>query len=160
MKLLIPTLYKYIRYQHIIKKICSQENLSDNLSKLFGTTFETDWIGRMWVVLNPYVQDMNDAAGSQNTSTTIYQYNKDGVLSNDYAIERWVMMRMNIASEFIVNNNLFEILTYKIKKLDADNNYLFVLQNVMLDDIKVVLKRFGCVLLAAIILLVGWKLLF
>ena len=141
MRLIIPTLYRYFKFQKIIKKIAEIEELQSNLSKLFGAKFETDWAGRMWVVLNPYVQDMNDGIGHNNSVTNVFQYNKDGSMSNSYAIERWVMDRMNIANEFIANHNLFEILTYKIDKLDVDNNYLFVIQNIMFDDAKDVIKR-------------------
>lgn len=126
----------------MIRQILKEEDLRENLSKLLKVDIEEDWAGRLWCVINPYIQDMTDVDGAKNTSSTIYQYNNDGTMSNSYSIERWIMLKLNVAKEFIVNNNLFEILSYKIKKLDSDGNFLFVMQNVWFDDLMKTMKRF------------------
>ena len=55
------------------------------------------------------------------------------------------MDRLNIASRFIQANNLFDLLTYKIEKIDEYDNYLFIIQPITWDDCKKYSKLFGSV---------------
>ena len=66
-------------------------------------------------------------------NTIIYEYGEEG-LNNKAFVERWIMTRLNIAQSFIQANNLFDLLTYDIKKLDDYDNYLFVIQPITLND--------------------------
>jgi hypothetical protein len=123
-------IFHFIKYQHYIRQILNNEGILDKLSQQFGAKFETDRLGRVWTVLNPHVQNMKTSDGS---SSLIYQFNQDGTMTNDLHIERWVMDQLNIANLFIRDNNLWELLTYRIKKIDNDQNYLIVIQNLYTD---------------------------
>lgn len=129
-----------IKYTRILKRIYKDEQIPENLSKLFNTNFKIDWIGRMYTVINPNLID-----GIYDTSSQIFEYDERG-LSNDAYIERFIMQKLNIASNYIKANNLFDLLTYEIKKLDEYDNYLFIIKPITLDDFVKNSKRFGILL--------------
>lgn len=132
-----------IKYTRILKRIYKDEQIPENLSKLFNTNFKIDWIGRMYTVINPNMID-----GIYDTSSQIFEYNEYG-LSNDAYVERFIMQKLNIASNYIKANNLFDLLTYEIKKLDEYDNYLFIIKPITLDDFVKNSKRF-CILLISL----------
>ena len=129
-----------IKYTRILKRIYKDEQIPENLSKLFSTNFKIDWIGRMYTVINPNLID-----GIYDTSSQIFEYDERG-LSNDAYIERFIMQKLNIASNYIKANNLFDLLTYEIKKLDEYDNYLFIIKPITLDDFVKNSKKFGILL--------------
>ena len=61
------------------------------------------------------------------------------------------MQKLNIASNYIKANNLFDLLTYEIKKLDDYDNYLFIIKPITLDDFVKNSKRFGILLVSLFI---------
>ena len=144
-----------IKYTRILKRIYKDEQIPENLSKLFNTNFKIDWIGRMYTVINPNLID-----GIYDASSQIFEYDERG-LSNDAYIERFIMQKLNIASNYIKANNLFDLLTYEIKKLDEYDNYLFIIKPITLDDFVKNSKRFGILLtsllVAGLILFVTFK---
>ena len=144
-----------IKYTRILKHIYKDEQIPENLSKLFNTNFKIDWIGRMYTVINPNLID-----GIYDASSQIFEYDERG-LSNDAYIERFIMQKLNIASNYIKANNLFDLLTYEIKKLDDYDNYLFIIKPITLDDFVKNSKRFGILLvslfIAGLILFVTFK---
>ena len=144
-----------IKYTRILKRIYKDEQIPENLSKLFNTNFKIDWIGRMYTVINPNLID-----GIYDASSQIFEYDERR-LSNDAYIERFIMQKLNIASNYIKANNLFDLLTYEIKKLDDYDNYLFIIKPITLDDFVKNSKRFGILLvslfIAGLILFVTFK---
>ena len=143
-----------IRYTKILKEVYKNENLIQNLSNLFGVNFKIDWIGRIYAVINP-----NIVNGVYDPNVQIFEYSEDG-LSNTLYIEKWIMERLNVAEKFIQANNLFDLLTYKIEKLDDYNNHLFIIQPITLEDCLTYLKRFMLVYPALIIICVILFLIF
>ena len=134
-----------IKYTRILKRIYKDEQIPENLSKLFNTNFKIDWIGRMYTVINPNLID-----GIYDASSQIFEYDERG-LSNDAYIERFIMQKLNIASNYIKANNLFDLLPYEIKKLDDYDNYLFIIKPITLDDFVKNSKRFGILLVSLFI---------
>ena len=82
----------------------------------------------------------------------IYEYNENG-LDNKEFVQRWIMTKLNIAQTFIQTNNLFDLLTYDIKKLDEYDNYLFIIEPITLNDCLKYSKYFG-ILLTILILII------
>ena len=134
--LFIKYFYLNWKYTRLLNSIYKNENLLDNLSKLFGVPFKKDWIGRIYAVFNPHVQD-----GIFNPNNQIYEYDENG-LSNKAYVESYIMLQLNIARRFIKTSNLFDLLTYRIEKLDDNDNYLFVIQPITYEDFKIASKRF------------------
>lgn len=126
----IYRLITHLRLWSILKKVYKTENIIPNLSSMFKSNFKMDWIGRIYTILNPNLNDM----GEFDTNTQIYEYGEEG-LKNDMYVEKWIMNKLNIASQFITNNNLFELLTYDLKKIDDYDNYLFIMQPLTLKSL-------------------------
>lgn len=126
----IKNLILNIKYTRLLKRIYKDENLLDNFSKLFGTEFRLDWVGRMYTVINPNI--INDEL---DVNTQIFEYEQNGLTNKPY-IEKWIMTKFNLAEKFIMANNLFELLTYEIVKLDEYDNYLFIVKPITFDDCK------------------------
>lgn len=132
------------RYTKILKHIYKEEQIPENLSKLFNTNFKIDWVGRLYTVINP-----NLLNGEYDMNTQIFEYGENG-LTNEMFVERYIMQKLNIASNFIKANNLFDLLTYKIEKIDEYDNYLFIIEPITFSDLVKNAKRF-CILLSSLI---------
>ena len=150
--MIIYNFFKYLflnlKYTRIIKKVYKDEKLLEGLSKIFRSTFRLDWVGRAYAVLNPNISE----DGKYSPNTQIFEYNELG-LDNSKMVEQWVMEKMLVVSDFINVNNLFEILTYSIEKLDEYDNYLFILEPLTLKDCFKWSKRM--VVLLTILLIIG-----
>jgi hypothetical protein len=135
-----------IKYTRILKQVYNNENIINNLSELFGTKFRIDWIGRLYTIINP-----NLINGEHDINTQIFEYGDKG-LSNEVYVEKYIMQKLNIASNFIKANNLFDLLTYKIEKIDEYDNYLFIIQPISLDDCLKNTKHF-CILISLLVVI-------
>lgn len=147
--------YKFItnfllnrKYTKLIKKVYSEDNILEKLSKLFGTEFRMDWVGRIYCVLNPNI--IEDAL---DVNTQIFEYGEDG-LSNTIYIEKYIMTKLYAINDFVIANNLFDLLTYKIERLDEYDNYLFVIEPITFQEAKKWTKIFGITYSIAAILTV------
>lgn len=119
------------------------ENLVYNLSNLYQSEFKEDWVGRWYTVLNPLVREMKSIDGIP------FEYTENGTTNRAY-IEKWCMDRLFAASNFIKSKELLDVMTYRLERLDNNENYLFVLQPILFDDLKITAKRFGMGLLILI----------
>lgn len=136
--------YKFItnfllhrKYIKIIKKVYKEDDMLNKLSELFGTEFRMDWVGRIYTVINPNITD-----NKLDINTQIFEYGETG-LSNEIYIERYIMLKLNLIKDFVIANNLFDLLTYRIEKLDEYDNYLFVIEPITFEDCKKWTKIFG-----------------
>ena len=119
-----------IKYTRLLKKIYKDEFLLQRFSELFGTEFRLDWVGRMYTVINPNI--INDKL---DINTQIFEYGNNG-LTNEPYLEKYIMTRFNLVKDFILANNLFDLLTYEIKRIDEYDNYLFVIKPITFDECK------------------------
>lgn len=126
--------FTHFKYIKILKRIYKQENLLENLSNLCNTNFKLDWYNRMYAILNPYIVD-----GKFDPHNISYEYNENGVSDTTF-VENWIMDKLLIAKQFVKANNLFDILTYKIKKIDDNGNFLLIIQSITHDDFIKTLK--------------------
>lgn len=126
----IKNLLLNIKYTKILRKIYKDEGLLEKFSQLFGVEFKMDWVGRVYTVINPNIID-----DKLDINTQIFEYGDNG-LTNEPYVEKYIMTKLNLVSDFIMANNLFDLLTYEIKKLDDYDNYLFVIKPITFDDCK------------------------
>lgn len=154
--MIIYNFFKYlflnIKYSKILNNVYDNEHILENLSKMFNVNFKKDWIGRVYAVINP-----NISGDEFTTETQVFEYGVNG-LNNDAYIERWVMQKLNIAQSFIQTNNLFDLLTYNIKRLDEYDNFLFIIQPITLDECLKYAKYFS--ILITILIVIGLTFLF
>lgn len=132
----IKYLYTHIKYFRILNDVYKQENLLENLTALFKVEFKKDWVGRIYAVFNPHIQD-----GIFNQNNQILEYTNEGLSNNSY-VESYIMTQLNIVKQFIKANNLFDLLTYKLIKLDDNDNYLFIIQPITWEDCVSYTKKF------------------
>lgn len=128
----IKDLITYIKHRKVINQMIKAENLMQNMGELFKTRFRQDWIGRIYTVINPVVNG--------NINDIIIEYDTEGANIRSY-INKYVMDRMIAVNNFIINHELFDILTYDIKQLDDDYNFLFVMTPIAWFDFKHSIKR-------------------
>ena len=53
-----------------------------------------------------------------------------------------ILNQLSVAKQFIKANNLFDLLTYRLEKLDENDNYLFIIEPITWEDCKNYLERF------------------
>lgn len=145
--MLIRNLIDYVKTKRIIKEVIKEEDLLNNLSSLFSKgdyriKFKQDWIGRIYAVVNPVVQD---------PQSRIFEFGEEGVNIKSF-VHKWVMDHMIAADTFIKNHELFDILIYNIEQLDDDYNFLFTLTPIAWYDFWKSLKRFFWMSLSIIVL--------
>jgi hypothetical protein len=135
----IKNLILNIKYTKLLKQIYKDENLLEKFSQLFSTEFRLDWVGRIYTVINP-----NILKDKFDVNTQIFEYGENGFTNEPY-IEKYIMTKFNLVKDFIMANNLFDLLTYEIKRLDEYDNYLFVIKPITFDECKKWTKIFGIV---------------
>lgn len=126
------TIRDYFKIQKILKAIYHNENLTKNLSQVFGVPCNEDWVGRLYMLVNPVLQNMES-----DGNTIIYDHNDNRM------VEAWVMKNLELSRNFVTENQLFDIMTYSITKYDDDDNYLVVFKNIFFDDVVRIVKWLG-----------------
>lgn len=128
-------LYKFIKgyfqnrkYQKILNKVYEDDQIIAKLSFALGSQFHRDWIGRLYTVVNPAIKD------GKYDYTQIYEYTQQGYDTTEH-MQQWITERFVAIEQVIQTNNLFDVLTFNIKKLDDEGNYLFVVYPVTLPDV-------------------------
>lgn len=142
--MLITNIYRHIKYTKILKKIYKEEDLLDKMGKMLNSNIKIDWVGRVYTVLNPNLLDKSEQ---------IFEPTSNGY-DNTKFIEKWVMERFIIISNFIKVNNLFDLLTYDIKKIDDYDNYLLILSPITWVDFKSSIKKLSFYLISIIIVII------
>lgn len=147
----IKNLILNIRYTKLLKQIYKEEKLLEKFSQLFNTEFRIDWVGRIYTVINPNIfKDKFDV------NTQIFEYGENGFTNEPY-IEKYIMTKFNLVKDFIMANNLFDLLTYEIKRLDDYDNYLFIIKPITFDECNKWIKIFG--IIYGLLLVIGVTLL-
>lgn len=135
------------RYNKILNKVYREENILPNLSKILGCELKQDWIGRVYAVINPYIKD-----GQYDETTVLYEVGSDK--PSTIAVEEYVMKRLIQSSQFIRANNLFDLLTYSIEKIDDYGNCLFKMYPIPYVDLKRYTRKFLIIYIPLIILII------
>ena len=136
----IKILYNFFRYQKVINKVVCTPEFIQALSSSFGATFQKDHIGRLYTVINPYVQKIDI-----NSNDIVYDQDKP-------IIDKWIMDKFILIDMVIKNHDLFDILTYNIERVDDDMNYLLTISNALLKDVIMICRwcigiTFGIILI-------------
>ena len=150
----IKYLIANIQYTKLIKEVYKNENMLNKFSQLFGSEFRMDWVGRIYTVINPNIID-----DKLDIQTQIFEYGDDG-FSNKAYVEKWIMTKLNLIKDFVMANNLFDLLTYEIERLDEYDNYLFVIKPITFDDCMKYTKRFGIIYGILAIILIAILIIF
>lgn len=117
-----------IRCTERLKHIYKTEQLIKKISYLVGAQFRLDNIGRIYAVVNPAVRD-----GVYNQEQVLEW--TDSGLKNDEYVKKWIIDYFILLENFVNSNNLFELLTFNLTKIDDSGNYLCVLQPISLTPV-------------------------
>ena len=145
MRQIITTIRNYFKSLKILRKACREEQLLQKLSQSLGYRFRIDRIGRIYTVINPLVQNI-DTGGN----AIIYDGN------NEPMVKEYIIKNMLMLKNFIGDNQFFDILTYDIKRLDEDQNYLVILKPIFLEDTIKYFKIFTYIILVLILMYILW----
>lgn len=140
-----------IRYNRLLNKIYQEERLLEGLSKLFGSEVKQDWIGRIYVVINPHIKD-----GKWNPESVIQELGNDNI--SKIVVTNMIMGTLNTVRQFIKTNNLFDLLTYDIRKISDNDDYLLIMEPITYPDLKNYTKKFlivyGTILLLSVLFMI------
>ena len=133
------SIFNFLKYNIYIRRIIKNEDILEKLKYLFGgREFKKDWICRIYTVVNPNIDNI-----ASDGNVLVYDDGRP-------VVEKWIMDNLNLMAGFITSNNLFDILTYKIDKIDDDDNYLIVFQNIFYDGAKRAFKWLSAGILLAL----------
>ncbi len=131
-------LFLYIKYYRILKPAYTETQIARKLTETCKCNFRIDWIGRLYAVLNPNVQNM---WGEFEENANVYENFGDKNQNNNEYITAWIMRRLAFINSIIHADNLFELVGYEIKPIENDN-YLFVIFPLPLPELRTWTKRF------------------
>lgn len=138
-------IYNYFKIKKVLNDIYKHEKIETNLSRIFGVPCRRDWVGRLYMVINPILQNIN-VDGNELV------YDKD----NNILVEAWVMKNLELIRKFVVNNSMFDLLTYSIERIDDDDNYLIVFKNIYFDDIMRVCRWMAGIIIVGLLVGLGF----
>lgn len=139
------TIINYFRVKKLLLKIYDGERIEKNLTKIFGVECKRDWVGRLYMVVNPILQNMEDGG-----NTLIFDRD------NKVMIEGWVMKNLELIRNFVINNSMFDLLTYSIDRIDDDDNYLIVFKNIYFDDMMRIVKWSAATIIVGLLTWLGF----
>lgn len=129
----------------LLNRAYKDDEIIAKLSHTFGVQFNQDWIGRLYAVINPAIRD-----GKFYPEQT-FEYTEKGYDTQEY-VKSWTMERLMAMDNFLKTNNLFDMLTYDLRKLDDYGNHLFILSPITLPQ---TLQRSTAAIIEFILLLVA-----
>lgn len=124
---MIRTIINFFKYQKVLRDIYDNTEFINSLSTSLGVTFKRDRINRLYTVVNPNIQNIENREYINNVDNRVI-YDEDGVM----IIERWLMNNLIIIDTILKDKCMFDLLTYDIYKIDDDENYAIILSNALL----------------------------
>ena len=120
------TSWRNRKMQKLLNKAYAEDEIIAKLSYTFGVQFQKDWIGRVYAVINPVIRD-----GKFDVEQTL-ELTEMGYNNEEYT-KKWAMERLIAMDTFLKTNNLFDMLSYKLDRVDEYGNYLFTLFPITLE---------------------------
>lgn len=139
---MFKTIQNFYKTTKIINDECKNNELLDKLSATFDLKFKKDKIGRIYSVINPIIKNINN-----NGNTLIF------TSTTEDAISQFLLRNLNMLTKFVGDNYLLDVLTYKIDKIDDDDNYLIVLESIYLKPTIKIFKTILYILLSLILVI-------
>ena len=119
----IKDIFNYISLSREMKKLYD-DGLVEQFSKLYGVKFRYDNALRLYAVINPTLQNIqNDGA------TQIFEFGQDGLTDKTY-IKQWILLKLSAVEKLITAENLLDVLTFDIREITIDDqptgNYVII----------------------------------
>lgn len=136
--MLVQSIYRYITDLSYISDTLYSKEFLTVLKQYLRITVKKDWIGRLYGVINPYI----DIDGKIDFNNTIIEIDGDNTNSNEY-VKNWVYRQFNLIDNLFKINKLYDYINVDIKHvgpLNADN-YLIVIDIVSRKEMTYMMKR-------------------
>ena len=113
----ITNTYIYIRDYHRISNVLYSEDFKLVLKKYLHVDFETDWLGRLYGVIN----------GKFNLNNTIMEIDGNNTNNSDQ-IQYWAFKQLKLVNELFKMENLYNYIDLEITHIGpiTADNYLIV----------------------------------
>ena len=125
----IIAFYKYIVLYKALNVAYKIDNIPMSMSKLLNIPLHIDIFNRIYGVLHPITQQIN------NGQSAIFDINPDGTYNAETSIRMWLSDRLFAMSQFMSSQNLLDCLLLDLKKID-DDNYLIIMSPIYLPKLK------------------------
>lgn len=136
--LLFQATLKYINDLSYISDTLYSKELICVIEKYLGIDLKRDWIGRLYGVINPYI----NIEGKMDFNNTIIEIDGENTNSNDF-VKTWIYRQFSLIGNLFKIKNLYNYINVDINHvgpLNADN-YLVIIDIVSRKEMSYVLKR-------------------
>lgn len=136
--LLIQSIYRYVTDLSYISDTLYSKEFNTVLSRYLHINMKKDWIGRLYGVINPYI----DIDGKIDFNNTIIEIDGDNTNSNEY-VKNWIYRQFNLISNLFKIQKLYDYINVDIQQVGPVNadNYLIVIDVVSRKEMAQYLKR-------------------
>lgn len=136
--LLIQSIHRYVTDLSYISDTLYSKEFNTVLSRYLHINMKKDWIGRLYGVINPYI----DIDGKIDFNNTIIEIDGDNTNSNEY-VKNWIYRQFNLISNLFKIQKLYDYINVDIQQVGPVNadNYLIVIDVVSRKEMAQYLKR-------------------
>lgn len=121
---MIYLLYRYIIEYNYIKDTLYSENLKLVLKRYLKVDFKSDWLGRLYGVINPNI----DINGNFDINTVIIEFDDENTNSEEY-VKYWIHKQLNLIKTLFKIDKLYNYINLSITHVGPEflDNYLIVI---------------------------------
>lgn len=135
----IRDIHNFIKTSRAVKEAYKKEGIIEKFNQLYGVSFKVDNVGRLYAVISPVLQNIQNNGTSQ-----IFEFGPGGLSDKTY-IEQWIMIKLNAVEKLIAAQNLLDILTFDIREVVMDGeptgNYLVIFSPVGFEEFNTAWKK-------------------
>lgn len=119
--------YYYLKDYQLIKDTLYSEQFKFVLKKYINIDIKTDWIGRLYGVINPNI----DINGRFDASTMIIEIDGDNTNNNDQ-VKNWFYKQIHLIGDLFKINKLYDYISVDFEHVGPENmdNYLIIIDMV------------------------------
>jgi hypothetical protein len=115
--------YTYIKDKHYISDTLYSKQFKFVLDQYLHTDIKTDWLGRLYCIINPAI----DNNGDFNISNMIIELDGDNTNNNEH-IKQWTYKQMKLIAHLFKIEKLYDYINIEFTHVGPENmdNYLLV----------------------------------
>lgn len=134
----IKSIVNYIKSKHYISDTLYSKELKYVLDNYLHTNIKKDWLGRLYCVVNPGI----DNSGEFNISNMIIEMDGDNTNNHEY-IKQWTYKQMKLIAQLFKIEKLYDYINIEFTHIGPENqdNYLIVFDIVARKELSYSLKK-------------------
>lgn len=133
----IHNIYLYNKDKGIVGDIIYGYEFKQILRKYLGADIHKDWIGRLYCVINPNI----DEYGKFDITRVVIEFD-DNTTHNEQYVKNYLYKQLDMVRELFKLHRLYDYINMEVRHVgpDTEDNYLVVIslvtQNMMLRSLK------------------------